>query len=84
MITPDEFLRRVLAALDNAAFLLANTPHECQEEWINAFGDRIRPQWREALAPPLSNEDVDGMVADAVARLRAKRDNLERFGTGTA
>jgi hypothetical protein len=84
MTTPNEFLQRVLATVDDAAFRLSHTPRDRQEEWLQGFGDRTRAQWREVFAPFMSAEDVDGMVADLVARVRAKRDQLESFGGGTA
>jgi hypothetical protein len=83
MTTPD-FLARVLAAADDAAFRLAHTQHDRQDAWLRGFARRIRAQWRELFTPALSSEDVDGMVADLVARVRAKRDRLESHGVGTA
>jgi hypothetical protein len=44
---------------------------------------RVRTQRREVFSPYLSAED-DGMVAEVVAPVRAKRDELESFGGGTA
>jgi hypothetical protein len=84
MTTPDEFLPRVLAAVDDAALRLAGTPHELQAAFLQRLACRIRAQWRELFTPALSAEDVDGMVADVVARIRAKRDSLESFGGGRA
>jgi hypothetical protein len=84
MTTPDEFLARVFAAVDDAAFRLSHTPHDRREEWLRGFARRVRWQWREVFSPVLSLEDVDGMVADVVARVRAKRDEIEAARVGRA
>jgi hypothetical protein len=84
MTTPDEFLQRVLATVDDLAFRLSHTPHDGQEEWLQGFARRVHAQWCQVFSPALSANDVDGMVADLVARVRAKRDQLESFGGGTA
>jgi hypothetical protein len=83
MMTPDQFLERVLAAVDDAAFRLSHTPHDRQEEWLRGFAKRVRAQWC-VVFPFMSAEDVSGMVADLVGRVRARRDRLERFGAGSA
>ena len=41
-------------------------------------------QWRELFTPALSAEDVDGMVADMVTRVREGRDEIEAAGMGRA
>jgi hypothetical protein len=84
MTTPDQFLERVLAAVDDAAFRLSHTPHDRQEGWLNDFADRMRMQWRSLFMTALSAEDVDGMVSDLVARVKAKRDEIEAAGVGRA
>jgi hypothetical protein len=84
MTTPDEFLERVLAAVDDAAFRLAGTPKERREEWLSGFARRVRKQWRSLFMPALSAEDVDSMVNDVVERVRAKRDEIEAAGVGRA
>jgi hypothetical protein len=84
MTWPARFQERILAAVDDTAFRLSHTPHDRQEDWLQSFADRIRAQWRELFTPALSAEDVDGMVADVVTRVRAKRDSLESFGGGRA
>ena len=84
MTTPNAFLERVLAAVDDAAFRLSHTSPDRQEEEIRRFADRLRAQWREAFSPYLSAEDVAGMVDDVLARVRAKLDRLESFGGGRA
>jgi hypothetical protein len=84
MTTPDEFLERVLGAVDEAAFRLSHTPHDRQAAWLRGFERRVRAQWRSVFMPALSAEDVDGMVADLMGRVRAKRNRLERFGAGSA
>jgi hypothetical protein len=84
MTMPAEFLDRVLAAVDEAAFRLSHTPQDQAEEWLRRFAERVRKQWREVFAPYMSGEDVAGMVADVVARVRAKRDAIESAGAGTA
>ena len=84
MTTPAEFLERVLATVDDLALVLAHTPRERQEEWLKGFADRVRAQWHELFAPTLSSEDVNGMVADVVTRVRAKRDGLEKLTGGRA
>jgi hypothetical protein len=81
---PNEFLERVLGAVDELAFRLSHTSPDRQEEEIRRFADRLRAQWREAFSPYLSAEGVAGMVDDVLARVRAKRDRLESFGCGTA
>jgi hypothetical protein len=83
-MTSDGFLKRVLVAVDDAAFRLSHTPREPQEEWLQGFGDRVRAQWGPLFAPRLEPKDVDGMVSDLVARVRKRRDEMEAAGTGTA
>jgi hypothetical protein len=84
MTTPEQFLPRVLATVDKLAFSLAHTPHGRQEEWLQGFAERTGAQWREVFAPYMSGHDVDGMVADAVERVRKRRDEIEKVGVGTA
>jgi hypothetical protein len=84
MTIPDEFLSRVFAAADDAALALACTSPARQEEWLEGFARRVRAQWGETFAPYLSQTDTDAVVADLVARVRAKRDYLQRFGRGSA
>jgi hypothetical protein len=84
MTTPSEFLACVDRVVDTTAFSLAHTPRDRQDEWLRGFADRVSAQWREAFAPYMSAEDVDGMVADAVARVRKRRDALAAAGVGTA
>jgi hypothetical protein len=83
-MTPDEFLPRVLAAVDEAAFRLAYAPRGQQNDWLQGFAERLRAQWLEVFQPFLSGDDVDGMVGDVVSRIRAKRRGLEGVGAGTA
>jgi hypothetical protein len=84
MTMPNEFLERVLTAVDDAAFRLSHTPRDAQDEWLQGFADRVRTGWLEIFRPSLSTSDVDGMVADVVERVRAKRDRLEGLRGGTA
>jgi hypothetical protein len=74
---PDEFLKRGHDAVDEAALRLSHTLDDRQEEWLRGFADRVRAQWRDVFSPALRSEDVDGIVADVVARVRAKRAGLE-------
>jgi hypothetical protein len=83
-MTPDDFLKRVLAAVDEIALRLACTSHDRQEAWLSGFARRMRRQWRPLFAPHLSASDVDGMVEDAVARIKTRRDEIEAAGTGRA
>jgi hypothetical protein len=83
-MTANEFLARVFAAADEVALALACTSPARQEEWLQGFGQRIRAQWGDLFGQYLSAEDVDAVVADLVGHVRAKRDRLERFGSGTA
>ena len=78
MTTPDEFVSRVQATVDELALALSHTPHERQETALQSFADVVRAQWRALFSPVLSAEDVDGMVGDVLARVRAKRDDLEK------
>jgi hypothetical protein len=84
MTTPDQFLERVFAAVDDAAFRLSHTPHDRQEEWLEGFADRLRAHWCDAFHPMLSDDDVNGVVEDVVSRISAKRNHLESLGGGTA
>jgi hypothetical protein len=84
MTTPDEFLERVLGTVDDVAFRLSHTPQDAQEEWLEGFADRLRAQWREALRPFLTGEDVNGMVEDVIKRVRKGRDGIESVGLGSA
>jgi hypothetical protein len=68
----------------NLAEAAAHMPLDRQEALLQGFAERVRLQWREVFAPYLSAEDVDGMVADVLARVRAKRNRLEGFGGGSA
>jgi hypothetical protein len=83
-MTPDRFLERVLAAVDEIALRLSHTPHDRQAAWLRSFERRVRAQWRPLFAAALRAEDVDGMVADLMGHVRAKRDFLERVGSGSA
>jgi hypothetical protein len=83
-MTPDQFLPRVLAAVDDAALRLAGTPHELQAAFLQRLACRVSAQWRELFTPALSAEDIDGMVADLVQRVRKRRDQIEAAGVGTA
>jgi hypothetical protein len=82
-MTPDEFLKRVLEAVEEAAFRLSHTPHDRQEQWLQGFADRLGTQWCEVFAPYLLSAEVDGLVADVIFRIKAKRDLLESLGGGT-
>ena len=84
MMTPDEFLPRVLATVNELAFSLAHTPHDRQEAFLKQFAANVKAQWREVFAPYMSGEDVDGMVADAVERVRKRRDEIEIAEMGNA
>ena len=84
MKTPAEFLPRVLATVADLALRLAHTPRDRQEAFLEEFAANVQAQWREVFAPYMSAKDVDGMVADVVARVRAKRDEIEAGGVGTA
>jgi hypothetical protein len=83
-MTPDEFLERVLGGVDELAFRLSHTSPDRQKEEIQRFADRVRAQWCSLFTPALSAEDVSGMVADVVTRVRAKRDEIEAAGVGRA
>jgi hypothetical protein len=83
-MNPDDWLSRVFAAADEMALRLAGTPHDRQSEWLEGFARRVRAQWGETFAPYMSEDDVDGVVADLVGRVKARRDYLERFGKGQA
>jgi hypothetical protein len=83
-MSPDQFLERVLGAADHAALRLAATPHDRQAAWLREFARRLRTQWRQLFTPVLSSEDVDGMVADVLLRVKAKRDEIEAGGVGRA
>ena len=84
MTTPAEFLPRVLATVADLALILAHTPRDRQEAFLEEFAANVKAQWRELFSPVLSAEDVDGMVADVIERVRAKRDQIEAAGAGTA
>jgi len=84
MTTPDEFLERVHAAADDAAFRLSHTPHDRQAAWLSGFKRRVRTQWRSLFTPHLEPKDVDEMVDDMVARVRRRRDEIEAGGVGRA
>ena len=84
MTTPAEFLPRVLATVADLALILSHTPRDRQEAFLEEFAANVKAQWRELFSPVLSAKDVDGMVADVVARVRAKRDAIEAAGAGTA
>ena len=71
MITPDEFLKRVLAAIDDFALGLSHTPRDQQERAIRRFADNVRDGWQETLSPVFPGVDVAGMVDDIVVRVKA-------------
>jgi hypothetical protein len=83
-MTPDQFLNRVLATVDQLAFTLSHTSPERQEAWLQGFADRICAQWGPLFAPHLEPKDVDGMIADLAKRVRKRRDQIEAAGVGTA
>jgi hypothetical protein len=74
-----EFLKRVLATVDDLALLYANTPPEAAERSLAEFGERVREGWRTAL-PWLPPHDLDGVIGDLVARVRARRLEIEHTG----
>ncbi len=80
----NEFVSRVWAAVDDLALVLAHTPHDRQDAAMRSFIDSVRPQWIALFSAVLSPEDVDGMVADVLARFRAKRNDLEKLEVGSA
>jgi hypothetical protein len=84
MTTPAEFLQRILVTVDDLALRLSHTPQDRQEEWLRGFAERVRAQWGELFSPALSAEDVNGMVADMMARVRKRRDQLETTKMGRA
>ena len=84
MNTPAEFLPRVLATVADLALILAHTPRDRQEAFLEEFAANVQAQWREVFAPYMSAKDVDGMVEDVIARVRTKRDQIESAGAGTA
>jgi hypothetical protein len=83
-MTANEFLARTFEAADEMALRLAGTPHDSQEEWLDGFAFRVRARWGEVFDEYISPEDLDAIVADLAGRVRAKRDFLERFGTGNS
>jgi hypothetical protein len=83
-VTADQFLSRVFAASDEMALRLAGTPYDSQEAWLQGFAVRVRARWGEVFDEYISPEDLDAIVADLAGRVRAKRDFLERFGTGNS
>ena len=84
MTTPDEFLERVLATVDELALCLAATPRPKQEEFLDRVEARVRAQWRQCFSRYMAASDVDGMITDLVGRIKSERDRLERFGMGSA
>jgi hypothetical protein len=83
-VTADQFLTRVFAASDEMALRLAGTPHDSQEAWLQGFSVRVREQWGQVFDEYISESGLDAIVADLAGRVRAKRDFLERFGTGNS
>jgi hypothetical protein len=84
MIAPEEFVSRVVSAIDELALGLAGTPKEHQEEALRALVVRVRAGWRENFTPILSDDDVEGMIGDMMARVRVKLDGLESHHLGRA
>ena len=84
MTTPAEFLPRVLATVADLALRLSHTPRDRQEAFLEELEANVQAQWREVFAPYMSAKDVDGMVEDVIARVLAKRDQIEATGAGTA
>jgi len=76
MTTPDEFLKRALAVVDELALLYAGTPDDKVEASLAEFAERTRAGWREALSF-LPTADVDSMVDDVVERIRKRRREIE-------
>lgn len=84
MTTPDEFVSRVQATVAELALALAHTPHERQEAVLHSFANAVRAQWRALFSPVLSADDVDGMVEDVLARILARRREIEAAAVGSA
>ncbi|HZZ22019.1 MAG TPA: hypothetical protein VFE60_05340 [Roseiarcus sp.] len=82
-MTPEQFAARMYATADDIGLGMSHTPRERQEAWLEGFGHRTHVRWIE-LFPGLTAEDVSGMVADFVGRIRAARDSLERLEAGRA
>jgi hypothetical protein len=83
-MTPDTFLQRVLAVVDDLALTLAHTPRDRQEECLKGFADRVRTQWVDLFAPVLSAEDVDRLMDDIIDCIRARRSEIEATNYGVA
>jgi hypothetical protein len=83
-MSPDQFITRVFASIDELALRLAGTDEDLQSTFLRDFERRARLKWRPLLSPYFSQTDTDAVVADLVARVRAKRDYLQRFGRGSA
>ena len=84
MMQPNEFLSRVVASVDDIALALSHSPYDLQKKTIKGFADRLRPEWREAFAPALTADDVDGMVDDVVTRVWTRLGYLETLEGGRA
>lgn len=76
MATPEDFLKCALATVDKLALLFAGAPDDRAEATLSEFAERVRNGWREAF-DFLRGEDVDGMVADLVDRIRKRRGEIE-------
>ena len=79
----NEFVSRVWAAVDDLAGAGAHTARSpgCGDAELY----RLRsPSMDCAVLGGSLTEDVDGMVADVLARFRAKRNDLEKLEVGSA
>ena len=82
MTLGDDFLKCALETIDELALLYAGTPNEKVDVSLSEFAERMRKRWREAF-DFLRGDDVDGMVADVVDRIRKRRREIEAV-TGVA
>jgi hypothetical protein len=81
MTLGDDFLKCALETIDELALLYAGTPNEEVEASLAGFAARMRAGWRETF-DFLRGEDVDGMAADLVDRIRKKRREMEAVRAG--
>ncbi len=83
-MTPDEWLARALATVEQLALAFAGEDDEAVERKLTEFGQGVRAGWRDALRGLVSEADIDSMIIDLLARVRARRRELEAAGAGTA
>ena len=73
------FLARLARVVDEMGLVYTHAPEEFVERSIAKFGASVKAEWREIWKdrPQITNDDIESTVDDLVARIRARRRQIE-------